>query len=241
MSNDLASMIKTGPHWRLVATPDSHVPERIPTLGACLNLLRSNAVSLRGWDFPFVGTQPGDVQYNQSSVSSSIAFVRHERWELFQSGQFVYLGSLRENSDTTWNQKIRESWARRPPRGGPDPSAILGFIDFVNALYELTEYFEFVRRLYLQITGVKKVNLSLSLLNAQGVAITAEFPRNLHTCYVASSPKLERIYEKTLSEFDTEAASLAIQHAIWLFDRFGWSNVSLKMLTDEQARFLKGL
>lgn len=95
-----------------------------------------------------------DIQIGLDWVQQWVEWSDHvEAWRLYQSGQFVFYGSIR---DDWWDQ----SFWRRP---GEDrkPGAILSVIDVV---YRFAEIFEFAARLAMTEAGSETMTICITLV-----------------------------------------------------------------------------
>ncbi len=137
----LEKIINSPGCWRVVLRPLRYQKERF-THAQIRDLLRKNAVKLRGWSFPHHRDEglANRMGYVDFANESNVMIHRLEYLRFYQSGQFLYYGNLREDDPEQmkkWNESAREM-------GEPEGVKILRF---VNAIYCITEFFEFARRL----------------------------------------------------------------------------------------------
>ena len=86
-----------GPHWRVNLRPSEYLPELIPTLSQCFEIIQQTKVHLRGWDYPHLSTRNTERASGSNWIASWTPFMNHnEYWRFYQSGQFLHLFSVRE-------------------------------------------------------------------------------------------------------------------------------------------------
>lgn len=236
---NLPQIIKESPHWRILIRPDDYKAERIATRGDCKRLIEQTHVSLRGWDFPHLSHRSVEVAFGADFVASWSTFMGHqEYWRLYQSGQFIYLGSVREKSEALWDQKLRD--AAKWHLGGISPvplDDIPGFISIVNALYTVVEVYEFAARLCQREVFTGAASIEIGLHNVRGFALMTELNRAWHAYFAASEPDLAKAVECDCQSLVADVDGLAVSHLLWLFECFGWTDPSRELLEKEVRKF----
>lgn len=230
------------PRWRVVIRPADFVRERIPTLSACWDLVERSTVKLRGWSFPFIGQDSSKRINGNTWIGHSVQFGGHvEYWRLYQSGQFVFLGAIREVTSKDWDAKLRRESLQHFGRFSPQEIAkIPGFISLVNAIYTITEYLEFAGRLCEKGAYSGPVDITIELHEIAGFVLTTEPMRAWWLDHQCSSDSLSRTWNIASAELIATRSSLALDILVWFFERFGWMEVSVNVLRDEQQQFLAG-
>jgi hypothetical protein len=155
--------IRQGPHWRFLVRPEPFVDERLG-LGEAKRTIANTTVRYRGWDFPHRNPHM-PLMHLSNSIASMDHFHGHkEYWQFFQSGQFLYLAAVRETLEQTWAEKLadRVEWPTQASR-----QQARGYIDVVNLVYTMTEFFEFAARIGQSLPGVEAMHLAIGLRNAR--------------------------------------------------------------------------
>src|SRR6266496_3691126 len=140
---EIVERIKSGPHWRLLIRPLPFIGDRVPYEELLPTMARAK-VQFRGWDFPHINRQE-PVLRGTDWIASADDFRGHiEYWRFYTSGQFIYLGSVREATDPDWKAKLAQTarFGLLVASDEFDWSQVPGFFDVVNFVYVLTEFFE---------------------------------------------------------------------------------------------------
>lgn len=160
-----------------------------------------------------------------------------EYWRLYQSTQFLYLGSVREVTEPVWAARIRSAMEWHA-RGAVDVASVPGFLSLTECIYNVTEYFEFAARLVQAEVYVDPITVTISVKGVAGFMLAAEPNRRWRSEYVTRASELN--YERTLAPADliSSAADHALTCALWLFERFGWLNPNVDALRTDQQKLL---
>lgn len=221
MKDGLLEDIKARGHWKVILRPldapgDHNIVDLQRDVTKC-------SVSLRGWDFPHIATrndQSSGTEYG-SFVEQWTDWYRHrEFWRMYQSGQFVWMKVLQEEFYTA------EETYRKPD----DP-----FISVLGAVYSITEFFEFAKRMVEDGPYPNGTKLAISLDNTAGRVLWISegnrmpFLDDYKT--TSSTITLEReIRRETILETAVHAANSAI---IEFFSHFGWKAPSSRIEEDQ--------
>lgn len=206
--------IKTRGYWKVIIRPSDFRRDRIPDFQTLKHIITKSSVSLRGWSFPHVSTKT-DIQIGLDWVQQWVEWSDHvEAWRLYQSGQFVFYGSIR---DDWWDQ----SFWRRP---GEDrkPGAILSVIDVV---YRIAEIFEFAARLAMTEGGSETMTICITLVGLKERQLWFQdqwgegfdYPRIAH---IASFPQT---FSVSRQELVADPRLLALKASREVFIRFDWT------------------
>ncbi len=95
---DIPDEISRGSYWRIVIHPDTYQPELIAPIANCLDVIQKAWVQLDGWSFPFIGMSGQRAVIRANWIEDGVGFGPAEYWRFYQSGQFIHLSELRENS-----------------------------------------------------------------------------------------------------------------------------------------------
>ncbi len=208
----LITEIQSRGYWELVIRPESFVQERID-FGHLYPLVRDSAVNLRGHSFPFVSPEPTPGE-DWISKEFSLSWVI-ETWNLYQSGQFVYLGGILDDWRDRMSFPLSEGWK-------------LGTtLTIEEVVYRCTEFFEFASRLALadvyQLNG--KMHIEILVTGLKGRVLSVDrynrlpIPRGSPT--LANSAPYRR--EFTQGDLVAQPRRLALRAATAIFNRFNWS------------------
>jgi len=237
--------IKAGPHWRVVIRPQPYLEERIPHEELFRTVARST-VRYRGWDFPHLNPHE-QPEVRTSFVASSDDFYGHvEYWRLYTSGQFVYLGGVREATEPGWREKLQRTAQFRllVPGGEFDWSQVPGFIEILNFVYVMTEIWEFAARLGQAAPATESVQVSIGLHHITGFVLTVgDFQRGeLHGYYASHEAVLEHSWEVPLRGLVSSTVNLTVEASRWFLVRFGWTEPNIEVIrTDiEELRKHRG-
>lgn len=230
MDDGLIEEIKAAGHWRVIIRPLSE-PLALPILEAEKAVIASS-VLLRGWDVPHIATRQDETSGRDHGdfVQHWCNWYRHrEFWRMYPSGQFAHLSALRE--DTAEDMEGE----RDVPQGT--------FISVLGAIWSITEYFEFAKRLVERETLPHGAEISVSLVNTENRALwVSEFNRMpFLTEYRTSSGTIT--LNKTIARADADETIISISNdaIVDFFSRFGWAAPPELILQDQKRLYsLKG-
>jgi hypothetical protein len=225
------------PHWRVNFRPASYEKERVKTLDECLEIVRKNRVRMRGWYFPHIGNAPQQCQYGPNWVASwSDAWDHYEYWRFYQSAQFLYLGSVREVTETEWNVRIRRAMQRHVA----DIDKVPGFLTITEIVFNTTEIFEFAARLTQAEVYKKPLQISVKLTGIRDFMLAADQNRAWSSDYVTSLNEMEYVTSLEPTELVASAAEQAVKCSVWIFERFGWLRPNLDSIKSDQQKLITG-
>lgn len=227
--NETLNKIKTRGHWKVLIRPQQYVKERLTTLSECKQTIRDCRVLFRGWDSPHWDSHT-ELRSGLDYVEQDTDWENHiDFWRYYQSGQFVHYNALWVD----WYDAI----TRYSPQPKYEPGTIISFID---VLYTLTETYEFASRLGTKELLGDSCILSIELVGAKDRTVVSlesmRFLREDYTCQIANLPR-----EQTFSTHDliARSAELALDHTIWILNRFNWDHVSTEMLREDQLKLIE--
>lgn len=225
------------PYFSLRLIPDSKTPE-LP-LPDVKKLILNTKVSLRGWDFPHVN--PREVTNANGYVFGAVDWNNHlELWRMYQSGQFIYLGTL-------WDvlPEFQASLRKEMERNfilatGEQKQSVVGLTSFIGLIYSVTEFYVFAARLASAL-GVESIELKNFLRNIKGWALASGDPSILwHSFYQCRIEEIDlsgKLQTKDLVGDPAREASAAIKH---LFELFNWNDASPNMIRQWQDKLIGG-
>jgi hypothetical protein len=222
--------LKSRGYWKVVVRPEDFVKDRISELQELRDIITQANVSLRGWDFPHISNNR-DIQLGIDWIEQKIDWSVHvEAWRFYQSGQFVFFGSM-------WTDWLDQGHFWSSPKEIWQPGTIFSVED---AVFRYTEIFEFAARLAMTKAGGKHMNVLVELngLNDRTLKLDNimragfDYPR---ACSLSSFPQQFSVPLQTLV---AEPKLLALKAAKETFARFNWmaSLDVLRIMQDELGR-----
>lgn len=229
--DDIFHQISSKNHWRVRIRPSVFEERRISSLGECRDIVDKSQLRLRGWYYPHIQHDyivPGGdwVQSGHPAEGSHL-----EAWRLYQSGQFVHCFLMDEDfHELGWRSSAF-------PNGRPER-----YLEFVSTLYRLTEIYEFAARLASRGVLSPAAELTISWSGLKGrVLVPWTVDRYLPPDFICQCDKLDYPDKASESDFLTRSTELALDAAIYIFERFGWYNPSREILSMDQRRLLERL
>ena len=225
------------PHWRVNFQPATYEKHRIPSLQECLDVVQKNRVRLRGWDFPHISRAP-QLIYGPTWLGSwSDAFDHLEYWRLYQSAQFLYLGSVREVTEKNWNARIREAMKVHAD-DNVDIDEVPGFLSITEVIYNTTEMFEFAARLAQAGIYTERIHIAISLTGVKNFMLAADENRGWTSDFVTSLNDMTYEIPLTQTDLVASAADHALRCTTWIFERFGWLKPNMGAIKSDQQKLL---
>lgn len=233
MKQGLLEIIKSHGYWRINFQP--LVIKKLPSLGACKEIVEKNVVELRGWDYPHV---PRRFDENQGLQPVSDCYeawtdwgAHKEYWRMYLSGQFIHYLALRED------------WTREDPYYSGDPRWIRepgSSLSIIGTIYQITEIFEFLSRLGKSGLYEEGVQLNLSLNNTEGRSLWLNHPDRMPLSEDyrtgAEAIQFEERYSKDV--FVLNPKETAFNIIVNIFDTFGWHRPNREMIKKDQDDLL---
>ncbi len=160
-----------------------------------------------------------------------------EYWRFYLSTQFLYLGSVREVTETEWLAKLRKTmeWHAHARH---DIQSVPGFLSITNFTYNVTEIFEFAARLSQAEIYVDPVAINIRITGIYGFMLAADENRMWSSDYVTSQNELTYAVTLAPAELVATAAEQAISCVVWFFERFGWLRPNIDAIRTDQQRLL---
>jgi hypothetical protein len=200
-------------HWFVTFQPLPVVSDRIPLNELQERVVRSR-VSLRGWDYPHLAN---DLEFLDGGIESTTDRGQYqERWRVKTSGFFAHRWRMREDG-------IRDR---------------VGTLDFVNAIWSMTEVFIFASRLYGGDQTVDAVTITLELdgLHNRRLTGSSEYWITVRHLPQANSFKREATLQRASLAAEPEATP-----ALWaqaLFHMMGAPGFTLDTIGSHQQRLV---
>ena len=218
--------------WRVVIRPARFETERIASLAECERLLAGSAVRLRGWDFPTVDERT--LRRGADWIAGSVELgTIVEYWKFFQSGQFIHLSAFEENGDPRYSPENLRGRYRVPEHFHPT-----GAIDYLSIIYATTEIFEFASRLAVRGVLGDDLVVEVEMVGIDGRLLTS-LSRWMTGFYPATAPVLGRWWATETPALIARSAIMAVDAAMWFYERFRWTDVSREGIEREQQLLLE--
>jgi hypothetical protein len=230
------------PHWRINFRPAQYEEQLIPMLGKCFEIIEKNKLSLRGWDYPHLSQRDTERGQGSNWVASWSDFLGYyEYWRFYQSGQFVNLFSVREVTEREWRTKLEaEMKSNLSYMHDIDWEKVPGFISIINFTYNVTEIYEFAARLCQSQIYVGTINIKIELKGIKGFVLSAPWTRSWHSYYAANEDILTKSNDFESDQLVATSKEAALESIVWFFERFGWLNPSMNIISNDQENLLKG-
>lgn len=224
MTEGLLEKIKSRGYWKVIIRPESFKENLIRSLEECDRIVNDSVVRLRGWDYPHCsGMITRDIDYIEDRVDWNFF---HEIWRFYQSGQFVHLRGLAID----WQKGVRGEPSLEPGEA----------LSYLGTLYTITEIYSFASRLVEKLELESPVYIYINLVNAKGRKIVTLDPRRfLPYDYVSQLEEIPRKITIGPSNLIANSAELAIEHVVWLFERFNWTKMPRQVFIEDQKKFLE--
>jgi len=226
--NDVVAKILQRGYWRVVIRPNEFVDKTIETLSECKSIIRERSVELRGWDYPHYSMRE-EPKNGIDYVELATDWQRHvEFWRFYQNAQFYNLVGLWED----WEDQE----TRFESRATYSPGELLSVL---GALYTLTEVYEFAARLASRRLFGARCRISVTLHGTKGRRLEMLEPgRYLRGPYRSNLEAIPRDELFETDELIAQPAEHALDHTVWLFERFNWDHVPRGVLAEDQKKLL---
>lgn len=224
----LSDKIKSRGFWRVTIRPAQYVERRIDNVTELFPLVQRLSVQLRGWDFPHIDHHNPPV-IGPDWASQELEWEHHlERWRIYQSGQFAYLGAFTIDWAADTN-----NWLPRPPK--PPRGTLLGISD---AVCRYAEFFEFASAWALSPAGDDPIHIEVGCHGIQDRELWLDDPNRMPFAFPMKASLPEFVQEETFSReaLVAETRSIANRWAKELFRRFTW-DVSDQIVEGVRANF----
>lgn len=239
---DIPVPVKEYPYWIVLYRPATYSADLLPSLSDCVKLVEKTRVHLRGWDFPHLSNRETDRCQGSNWIGSSVSFMGNiEYWRLYQSGQFVHLAAVREASEPSWREKLRqETMSHLRHRKDIDWDSVPGYISLVNLVYTVTEYFEFAARICQAGVYRGSLDVSLELVGIKGFVLTTDWNRAWSHYLPATNDRLRKRWQLSSDKLVAGSAEHSMAAIVWLCECFGWMPPNVEALKKDQEKLLSG-
>lgn len=203
----LTTEITRASHRRVLFVPGTITAERLGNMLQLERFVRDHNVSIRGWDFPHLGSQEGEFGYGVDHIWSLVDFGElREYWKFYKDGRFD--GLYAERAEDEEYQKSL-TWKARGARYS---------VSTVDVVYTLCEYVEFARRVMIRGRMTEGLTLTIKYHNMFNVGLGSEIDRVLSPYYICRDTEWDQEASLNLnSDFRAVSRWLASK----FFERFG--------------------
>lgn len=230
-SDAILSSLHSRGYWRLAIRPAAYSDSRVKSRSDLAELARECTVRWRGWFYPWHG-ESDYIGFGDRFIYQAVDWNdKKEYWRFYQSGQFVHHIGLWED----WQDNVTPGGFAK--RLDIDPGTELSTI---NALYLLTEFFEFAARLTARNVIEDACVVTVSLNNsAQRRLVMMDLMRMLNENRVLRLQKVERTETYRAEDLVGKARDLALETALWVFESFSWPNPPRAVFAEDQRRLVE--
>jgi hypothetical protein len=214
----LPDEFEKGGYWQLVSMPDTYNSERISNISSALRIVLESEVSLRGWNYPH--TDKENRSNFTNGIQSYTNFGKYiEAYRAYQSGLFVWRGAYRED-DPSFAAKYGKA------------------LSFVNVIYEMTEMFLFLKRLYERVAPEATIHVVINLRDIKDRTLVSTEVLTDIGGYTSAEPELTIEKDYTVAELRATAEELAIAVVQKIFEVFNWIAPDPNMIRMWQQKLL---
>jgi len=219
---EILKKIWSKPRWRIWIRPTEFKKARFRDLEHCREFMISSYVRVQGWfSYPWFSQDAlhtgNEWIAGEIDMSDPGRVTRLERWVLFRSGQFVH------------NRAFDEI-----PQLG-NRVHVLEILDTVTAA------FEFAARMAQRGVLSPDVRISFELYGLDGRGLT--WPQDVfgqreaagHDCW-CQEESFDLMRQASPAELKAQKRELALDVAMEIYSKFGWSNPPKDRLVDEQRK-----
>ena len=225
MSKLLETIRKRG-YWKVVIRPSTFDGRRVLDNGILAHIIRRNAVSYKGWDFPHIEGS-GAVEQGPDWIGQEIDWKPIlELWRFYQSGQFVHYFGMVEAWDENSAGKLFP----------PSDEHCRAELRVESVVARFTEIFELAARLSFTEAGDASMRLEISAGNIENCVLLT-LPRQrgpLAQVLAPVKPLVTFISELSSTDLVTDRRELALGSAVEFFKCFKW-DPPIELLRDVQA------
>ena len=237
---ELDPYIRGRGHWRIVARPLVHDPQALGSLSALPEVVTRSCVRVRGWYFPHIhNREPWAMHPLAECIRGGGVFEEiAESWRLYRSGQFAHVDSLVEDHISEHPDAAQLRGWRLPRAFEPGDR----YLDFLGALYHLTEAYVFMSRLAEEDAYKPGCQVVAELHNCAGRELFSWDPgRGLyHAAYVCHDEPL-RFRPEPFAQADiiAHAPELALDAWVHFMERFNFLSPARDVFAEEQRKLLE--
>ncbi|HEV8619885.1 MAG TPA: ATP-binding protein [Nitrospiraceae bacterium] len=207
--------------WEVRSYPTQFIENRVDELPHLERLVRDSQVNLRGGPFPYLLSTTKTGMFNSGYQGFFDGTLIREGFRLYKSGHFVCIRSLWEDM-----QNHKDEAGRK-------------VLSFISAIYSLTEYLLFLKRLYENMGNIEHFHISVRLIGCQQRVLASFEPLvPLFDSYESQEETIEFSQNFQMVELQVKAEEIARSIARNIFHVFNWTDVSDDIIQRWQAKLL---
>lgn len=237
MKGDLIQKIKSRGYWRINFQPLIYT-QKLLNLGKCKEVVEKSMLGLRGWNYPHfpLGYKNEGIDHAENFIQGWVdEGIHKEFWRMYLSGQFLHYLALCE--DWIEEDDLVKSFY---PENLPEPGSSIDIVGGI--IYQITEIYEFLKRLCVIGIYNEGVKLSIILFNTKNRKLVINKPGRVpfSRVYTTVSDKIEyskKFYTQQILEHSEE---LALETIVYIFDKFGWYEPPIESIKKDQKDLLLG-
>lgn len=213
------------PHFTMLFLPNVFESERVTYNELEIGLARAQ-VRVNGGAFPPLGS---DTETSQHAITWHRPFQPHTAWRFDQSGAFVLV------------QKLGEYQRDSDAIGNPDDPRISGYVPIRKIVAEITRALALAARL-MNLMDLDAATCELGMSNIRGRTLVVNDPSRsgLFADYIYGDEAWNVTLSLNLEHRTSGTLELAIDVALGLLHRFGWTSVTRDMVAAMQTSYLNG-
>lgn len=228
--NNNKLLIKSKPYWEVVLRPQMFIENRIES-NLLKDLLTSNRIKLRGWDYPHWDREHNIIGNNFIGSYSSFRQIE-EIWKFYASGQF-------ENQFAFWEDiypdkpqlKTQALYSLLTTQITKNNIRGDKFLEIDSTIYRVAEIYLFLSNLVIDKRFGENFVVEINLKSTEGrILFIWEQGRELHNKYECGIDNIEVKRKITKSQLIGETDELIVDTAKEIFTKFRWTNVDSSLL-----------
>lgn len=233
--HNIVKKIKSRGYWEVNIRPDIHNTQRIEKQ-KIKDIVHSAVVELRGWDYPHFKDNEDPYPILQGIEKTSDWSNHIEFWRMTQSANFYHLLAVKED----WIKDIeyKNMWSRG------DELKNKKWLGILNALYALTEIFEFSKRLASQGIFDENIIIEIILHGLESRMLVVDtydrVPFSFPRVAKISEPWIYHTKTFLVNDLLSKANQFALDAFLDLVYLFSWENPPIENLQNDQQKFLEG-
>jgi hypothetical protein len=201
-------------NWFVALQPLPRMDDRVP-LAELENRISRATVALRGWPYPHI---KAPVQHLDGGIENHTEWREYvETWRFMRSGLFIHHWRMREDGHVE----------RR------------GTLDFISAIWSMTEVFQFARRLFGDDDTLDSVVITLELDGLRGRRLSGAPQYGIHVAQLPSQDQFHREEALQRSALVADPDSLPCRWSQELLHLMGLRGITLETIKDHQTRLLE--
>jgi hypothetical protein len=201
-------------HWFSTLQPFPRTNDRI-ALNELQERILKATVALRGWDYPHMELPLRNLDGGIESRTDWNQY--HQEWRLMRSGFFAHRWQIQEDESPGWE----------------------GTLDFINAIWTMTEVFQFAKRLYGTDSTVESLTVTLELQGLKGRRLAGSPEYMIRVNRLPDIDEFRRDVNLGRAALNADPDTTPCEWAQALFHVMGAPGISLETLKGHQRRLLE--